>query len=377
MSSVQLYPEVKDGSSLGALFAQVPYLLVGVEGAGLAAGDGDINVPLQISRPIEADTAFGAGSSLANLCKFVLGRGVPTLKGVASIMPTTAGTPTLAQRQAAWAMLEDDRSIRLRLTDSLTQSELAALSVSCENAEKINHKQVAMFGMASGIPKTTLITAAAAINSKRGVLVGPGIYDENGNLLSGGYAAAAAAAEVSKNPDIADDLDTMLLPGFTGIEKDANGMPVFRIKANAGSPINEYEDLLQAGVSPLRQGKNGGVEISHLRMTYKTDGTFDALMTRLIVDQVFIDVRNYCEDNNFLRRGNTAETRGDMAAGVQALLFERRNWIAQIVQPDGELGYNVAVTSSPDERQVIVSYSGRVVRGIQTILVDSKLQITV
>lgn len=377
MSSIQLFPEVKDGSSLGALFAQTPFFLIGIEGRGLSTGEGDVATPVTISRPIEADTLFGAGSELANMCKFILGRGAPSIKAVASLMPADASTPTIEQRQAAWATLEDDRAVRLRMTDSLVQSELAALADSCENAEKINNKQIAFAGMADGTPKSTLITAAGAINSKRGVLVGPGIFDENGTLLSGGYAAAAAGAEVSKNPDIADDLDTLLLPGFTGIEQDTNGLPIFRIKSNAGSPVNDYEDLLQAGVSPLRQGKNGGVEITHLRMTYNSDATFDALMTRLIVDQVFIDVRDYCEDNNFLRRGNTPETRADLAAGVSALLFERRNWIAQIVQTNGNLGYNVAVTSSPDERQVIVAYSGRVVRGIQTILVDSKLQISV
>ena len=375
--STQLYPEVKDGTTLGALFAQVPYLLIGVEGKGASTGTAAIKTPIKISRPIEADTNFGAGSSLANLVKFILGRGVPSLVAVASLMPSDSSSPTLQQRKDAWQSLEDDRTIRIRLTDSTTQSDHVELSNSAENAELINNKQVAFSGLAQGSTKSTLTAAAVAIASKRGVLVGPGIYDENGTLLSGNYAAAAVAAEVSKNPDIADDLDTLLLPGFTGIEHDANGIPIFRVKSNYGTPVNDFEDMLQAGVSPLRQGKNGGVEITHLRMTYDVDDTFDALMTRLIVDQVFIDVRDYCEDNKFLRRGNTVETRGDLAAGVSAILFERRNWINQIVQPDGKLGYNVAVTSSPDERQVIVSYSGRVVRGIQTILVDAKLQISV
>lgn len=378
MSSAQLYPEVKDGSSLGALFAQVPFLLIGIEGEAGDDGDADVATPVTISRPIEAETAFGNASSLTNLVKFILGRGVPSLVAVASDKDSSPEAfPSLNQRKAAWATLEDDREIRVRLTDSVTQADLVALADSCEWAENINHKQVAFTGMDSGTPKATLISAAAAIGSKRGVLVGPGIYDEDGNLLDGAYAAAAVAAEVSKNPDIADDLDTLVLPGFTGIEQDANGLPVFRIKSNAGTPINDFEDLLQGGVSPLEQSRTGDVKITHLRMTYQTDGTFDALMTRLIVDQVFIDVRDYCENNKFLRRGNTPETRTDLKAGVEALLFERRNWVAQITQPDGTPGYSVAVTSSPDGRQVIISYSGRVVRGIQTILVDARLQIPV
>jgi hypothetical protein len=378
MSSVQLYPDVIDGSSLGALFSEVPYLVIGIEGEMMSDGTAEVATPKTITRPSEAEDYFGDTSTLTALIKFVLGRGVPSVVAVASGVSVTAeAVPTLEQRKTAWATLEDDRNVRIRLTDSVTQADLVALADSCEFAEGINHKQFAVVGMDSGTSKATLISAVTAIASKRAVLVGPGVYDSDGDLLSGEYAAAAVAAEVSKNPDIADDLDTLALPSLIGIEQAANGLPVFRVKSNAGSPTNDFEDLLQAGVSPLRQAKNGGVEITHLRMAYISDDTYDSLMTRLIVDQVFIDVRNYCEDNKFLRRGNTAKTRDDLKAGVAALLFERRNWVAQITQSDGTPGYNVAVTASSDERQVVVTYSGRVVRGISTILIDARLQITV
>lgn len=370
----QLYPEVKDGTNLGPRFSQALFLPIGVEGQKDAGGSQAIATPVDISRPSDADTLFGAASTLAVLIKFLLGRGVPVVTAVAS---ASGVAPTLVQRQAAWALLESDPKVRVRLTDSTTQADLEALADSAENADLINHKQVAFVGMATGTSLANLSTAAQAIASKRAVLVAPGIYDENGNLLSGAFAAAAVAAEVSKNSDLADDLDTLPLAGLTDIEHAADGLPLFRQRVTGGTAVNDFEDSLQDGVSPLRRGRNGGVEITHLRTTYTVDTTMDALMTRLIVDQLFIDVRDYVETNNFLRRGNTDATRNDLKAGVEALLDERSNWVKPLPQPDGTTGYNVGVSSSADGRQVIVSYKGEVIRGVQTVLVDAQLSIPV
>lgn len=372
--STQLYPEVRDATSLGARFSQPLYLPIAVEGQMDNAGSASAAVPIVISRPADADARFGPASSLTALIKFLLGRGIPSVTAIAS---SKGSAPSLPNRQTAWAILESDPGVRIRLTDSVLQADHVALADSCENAEGINNKQTAFVGMAAATSATALVTAAGAITSKRAVLVGPAIYDEQGTLRAGPYAAAAVAAEVSKNPDITDDLDTFRLAGFTDIELDANSMPLFRIKSNAGTPVNDFETLLQGGVSPLRRGLRGGVEITHLRTTYTTDSTYDALQTRLIVDQLFIDVRDYVTENKFLRRGNTQKNRDDLKAGVMALLDERSNWIDPIMQPDGRLGYAVSVIASVDRRQVTVGYQGTVVRGIQTILVDAQLQIPV
>lgn len=370
----QLYPEVKDATSLGPRFSQALYLPIGVEGQKDAGGSAAVAVPVKISRPSDADAQFGAASSLGVLVKFLLGRGIPEVTAIAS---ASGAVPLLAARQTAWAILESDPNIRIRLTDSVTQADHVALADSAENADGINNKQVALMGMATGTASAALTTAAAAIASKRGVLVAPGIYDEDGTLRSGAFAAAVVAAEVAKNSDLSDDLDTMRLSGLTDVERDASGLPVFRIKSNAGAPVNDFETLLVGGVSPLRRARTGGVEITHLRTTFTTDSTMDALMTRLIVDQLFIDVRTYAEGNNFLRRGNTLANRNDLKAGVEALLAERSNWIKPLPQPDGTSGYFVAVTASTNGRQITVSYKGEVIRGIQTILVDAQLVIPV
>lgn len=376
MSSIQLYPEVRDASTLGPRYSAPLYLPIGVEGQADVAGTAVLAQIYQINRPSESDTYFGVSSPLGILTKFLLGRGIAPLLASASIK--SASAPSLAQRQAVWANFESNQNVRIRMSDSTVQADLVALGTSCANADQLFNKQVAFGGMASGTTKAALITAAGAINSKRFVLCGPGVYDNSGTLLSGCLAAASVAAEVSKNSDIADDLDTDTINNLTGIELDAQGMPIFRKRVVSGSPVNDFEDLLQAGVSPLQNNRAGnGVQITHLRTTYVTDTTFDALMTRLIVDQVFIDVREYCYNSNFLRRGNTPATRADLQGGVEALLAERSNWIQPITMSNGKIGYGVGVLPSVDNRSVSISYQGTVVRGIQTIQVDAQLSIPV
>jgi hypothetical protein len=375
MSSIQLYPEVIDKTNVAPIYSTSLFLPVGVEGQMDNAGTGTVGQPYVISSPSQSDTYFGPSSALSAMIKFYLKRGVPQAVAVAS---KKGSSPILSERQAAWQVLESNPRVRIRATDSTVQADLVGLAGSCDNADKLFNKQIAFGGMATGTAKSALISAATAIASKRFVLVGPAIYDDNGVLLSGGFAAAAVAAEVSRNSDIADDLDLLPLNGLTGIEVSGTGVPVFTRKVVSGSVVNDFEDLLQGGVSPLQINDAGtGVQLTHLRTTYTVDGTFDALMTRLIVDQIFIDVRDYLRTNNFLRRGNTVQTRADIQAGVEALLSERSSWIRPLTLPDGTTGYKVAVTSSPDNRQVIVSYQGVVIRGIQTIVIDDTLSVPV
>lgn len=377
MSSVLLDPTVIDASLLTPRLTSAIYLPIGIEGQMDAAGSAAIATPYVISRIDQAQTSFGPASSLAAMIAVVLNRGAGPVKAIASAKATT---PTLLQRQAAWALFESDESTRVRLTDSMVQGDIVALADSCKNANLIYNKQIAIVGMPSGTSKSALITAAAAFalgSQNRACLVGPGLYDENGVLQGGNYAAACVAAEVAKNADPSNDLDLWTLPIVTGTELDASGMSVFRRKVVAGVAVDDYEDLLQGGVSPLQPSRTpGGVMTTHLRTT-TTDKTWDNLYTRIIVDQVFIDVKNYILNNDYLRQGNTDVTRNRIASGVAATLAARAAWISPITQPDGSTGYAVSVTSSADQRQVTVGYQGIVVRGISTIQVAANLVIPV
>lgn len=375
MSSNQLFPEVLDRSNVGSRFARPFFLTVGIEGAGDDPGTATVRQLYSVSTGGQADELFGGGSTLSALIKWMISRGVSPVVASASVMD--GSSPSLSARQAVWSVLESDPDIRIRMTDSTAQATLAALARSAEYAESISNKQIAFGGLAAGTSKADLLTAATAISSKRFVLVGPGILDIGAALQSGNYAAAVAAAEVSKNSDIADDLDLFDLANLTGIEVNNVGQPVFNRRVVAGSVVNDFEDLLQGGVSPIMRTHTGTVAITHLRTTYTADGSFDSLQTRLIADQVFIDVRDYLYNNKFLRKGNSPTTRDLIRAGVQAMLEERSTWISPIVQADGSLGYDVQVTPSNDLRQVTVAYQGQVIRGIQTIVVDAELTVPV
>lgn len=383
--TTQLFPEVADVSTLGQKFTSAIYLPIGIEGQADNSGSAVVATLYRITRKDEAVTLFGTAalSELSRQIQQILDMGAGPVIASAS---AKGSAPTLVQRQAVWEKMESDEFIRLRLTDSVTQADLVALATSCNNADLLNNKQFAIMGMAAATTKANLLTAATAIagstgtGSKRAVLVAPGVYDSGGVLRSGSYLAACVAAEVAKNGDPANDLDLWPIPTLTGIEKSADGLGLFRRKVVTGSVVNDFEDLLQGGVSPVMPlsvpfGTVSGVQLSHLRTVYVTDTTFDSLMTRQIVDQVFLDVKNYILQGQFLRAGNTQETRDRIASGVNALLTERRSWITPITQPDGTIGYGVNVVSSLDNRQVTVNYTGTVVRGISTVQVAAALTI--
>ena len=385
MSSTLYDPRVLDASSLTPRASSPIYLPIAVEGQADNDGSATINVLYAISRYDEAQSTFGVASKLTAVIAEVLNRGAGPVIGVASKKGTA---PLLTDRQAAWALLESNTDARIRLTDSETQADLVALATSCANADLLFNKQIAIVGMPSGTSKANLVTAASAIAAAttpalspspagtRAVLVGPGVYDQSGTLRGGSVAAAAIAAEVAKNADPSNDLDLWTVPLLTGIEKAASGLPIFRRSVVSGAAVNDYEDLLQAGVSPLQPSRvAGGVDTTHLRTVYTVNTTYDNLYTRIIVDQVFIDVRDYILDQKFLQRGNTASVRARMQSGVEALLTERQSWISPVVQPDGSLGYNVTVVPSSDQRQVTVGYQGTVVRGMSTVKVAANLSI--
>lgn len=376
-----LDPQVIDASTLTPKATAAIYLQPAVEGMATVSGTAVVGVPTLITRLDEAATAFGADSTLYGVINALLSRGAGPVIAIASAQATM---PTLVQRQAAWQKLESNENIRIRLTDSVVQADHAALAVSCANANLLYNKQIAFVGLAAGTTKANLIAAATAISSggiapaSRTCLVGPGVYDGTGTLQGGSYAAACVAAEVAKNSDPGNDLDLWDMPSLLAIELDASGLPIFRRQVIAGVPKDDFEDLLQGGVSPLQPSRvQGGVSTTHLRTCYITNTSFDAIYTRIIVDQLFIDVKAYIYDNNFFRAGNTETTRSRMQSGVQAVITERNTWVLPVTQPDGSLGYNVTVVPSPDMRQVTVGYEGIVVRGISTVKVAGNLTIPV
>jgi hypothetical protein len=372
VSSTQLYPEVIDNTVLNQKPQSDIYLPIGIEGQIGTAGTAVVGTQYTISRASDAATLFDATSNFYKIIALLLDRGAGPVKVVGSVKAPTA--PTLIARQAAWVNQEADTQIRIRLTDSLLAADHAALATSCDNAALLQNKQFAIVGLAKATAKAAILTAATTAASKKLVLVAPGVVDEAGVTQDGNFTAAAIAALVAKNSNPADDLDTVTIPKMVSMEQTAAAYDLLRRTVVSGVAVNDFEDLLQGGVSPIMPGLNGGVAISHLRMTYKTDSTFDALMTRIIIDQVFTLVRDYCENFNQLRKGNTPTTRAQLASAVESLLKEHSDWIQPVLLPDGVTrGYGVTVTASGDQRQQIVSYQGQVVRGIQTILVSGNL----
>lgn len=379
--STLLDPRVIDASTLVPKATSPIFMPIGIEGGMDNAGSGSILVPYVINRVDEANTTFGPAGVITGIITAVLNAGAGPVVAIAS---AKGATPTLVQRQAAWAIFESDTNVRIRLTGSEVQADLVAMAVSCANANLLYNKQICLVGMPSGTAKGALTTAAIAIAAggvdaaSRTVMVAPGVYDIAGVLKGGSFAAAIVAAEIAKNADPSNDLDLWTIPLYTAIEKDGSGLDVFRRKVVTGAAVDDFEDLLQGGVSPLQPGiVAGGIQTTHLRSVYITNSEYDNIYTRIILDQLFLDVKNYILTKNFLRQGNTETVRARIKSGVDALLRERAAWVSKVTQPDGSQGYNVTVVPSLDQRQVTVGYEGVVVRGINTVKVAANLTIPV
>jgi hypothetical protein len=366
------YPQIVDKTTLTGVFLGDQFMVVGLEGQKDTVGTAVIGLPVLIRSPDDANTFFGPNSSLAGLCKFLLLRGVTNIVAVAS---ASNAVPILSARQAAWAALEDDPRVRIRLTDSSVQADLVALADSCENCEQIQHKQFAVCQIGVSL-KATVIAAATAVASKRAVLTAGQVYDTNGVLLTGPYCAAMVAAMIATNPDITDSFNGADIPATNGIEKDTTtGLPVYRLRTNGGAPQNDFQDLLTGGASPFQQSASGLAAFTHLRTTWVTDTTFDALTTLLYKDQVFLDIRDLLLGEKFLRSGNTAKNRGMAGALVTSYLNGHSDWIAPVNLPDGTVGYGVTVTPSADLKSFTIAYQGQIVRGTNVINIAGSLTI--
>lgn len=367
------FPQIVDKSTLTGVFQSDQFMVVGVEGQKDVAGSAVIALPVKVLTAEDANTYFGPASSLATLCKFLLARGLNYVVAVAS---ASGSGPTLVQRQAAWVALEENPDIRIRLTDSVTQADLVALADSCEWAEPIQHKQFCFLGLGGTSVKATVTAAASAIASKRAVLTAGHVYDVNGNLLSGQYDAAVAAVEVALNPDIMDSMNSKPIGATAGIEKDAaTGLPIWRYKANAGTPVNDFQDLLTAGASPYQQDRGGQAAFTHLRTTWVADTTFDALATLLVKDQVFLDIRDLLLDHKALRQPNTPDNRSLAAKIVEEYLKGHADWVDKVNLADGTRGYGVTVVNGIDGKSYTVNYFGQIQRGTNVINVNGTLTI--
>lgn len=366
------YPQVVDKTTLSGVFLGDQFLMIGIEGQKDAGGSATVALPVLVRSPDDANTFFGPASSLGGLCKFLLARGLNQIVAVCSASGTT---PTLIQRQAAWAALEDDSRVRIRLTDSTTQADLVGLADSCENAEQIQHKQFCVCQI-NVSTKATVLTAATAIASKRAVLTSGQVYDVNGSLLAGQYCAALVAAMIATNADISDSMNGAEIPATTGIEKEAaTGLPVYRLRTNGGTPLNDFQDLLTGGASPFQQAASGLAALTHLRTTWITDTTFDALETLLIKDQVFLDLQSILIDQKFLRSQNTAKNRGIACALVNSYLTQHMDWLAPVNLPDGTVGYGVGAVAAPDNKSFTITYNAQIVRGTNVINIGGSLTI--
>ena len=125
MPSTQLFPEIQDATQVGGVFTSPVYLPVGVEGSATSGADATAGQPYSVDRPSQAADLFNADSTLYALVVALLSRGVAPVTAVASKIGSGVN---LDDRKAAWANLESMREVRIRMTDSLVEADIAGAS---------------------------------------------------------------------------------------------------------------------------------------------------------------------------------------------------------------------------------------------------------
>lgn len=310
---------------------------VGIAARTAAGAAGQVHA---ITDYAAAADAFGADCPMTRLVRVLLQNGAP------KILAVSAGdTGGEADYAAAFAALMRESAVRYMICDTRDPAAHALLLSAIAGAESENCKY--RIGLAEGAGTVQeLVSAAAALNSERMVLVAPGEAEG-----TPGAAAAALAGTVAAASDPALPLNGAVLTGLSALGDSYTD--------------GEINTLAAGGVTPL---ETVGSETSVIRaVTTRTrtagepDSTFRELSTILIVDSVIPDVRAALK-TRFARTKNTAQTRGAIRTRVVVEL--ERKLAAEIIESYGD----VTAEPSPDDPTVcLVRFGFTVAHGLNRI----------
>lgn len=224
-----------------------------------------------VTRMSTANLYFGEmeeASPMIALCEILLLNGASEIKAVAVDSDTSY--------EQAFALLEGDPAVVTVVCDSTDEQVHKTMLESITRASKNKRERIGVAFAGTGAANR-----AKELNSERLVLTAQNGLDENGQVLSGVFLAAALAAKAS-------------MAGAS--EQNFNGLGISGIPALEGLLTEEeIDDLIRAGVTPF-ETLSGGVEIIRAVTTRSTsngipDRTYRDLSTVLVIDNVITGVR--------------------------------------------------------------------------------------
>lgn len=291
-----------------------------------------------------AAAAFGAGSSMAKLCRVLLQNGAASI----CCVPLEKGAPT-ADYRAAFAVLGRE-AVELLVCDGQDKEIYEAMLQSIQQTDEQYKYRVGVVDNGESVGE--LAGLAKFLNHERMILVGPGTE------LPG--AAAAAVCGV-----LAGQTD----PAIPQNGAEVQGLDALRYALTDG----EVEHLLANGVTPLEQL---GAAIQIVRgVTTRTetngveDSTWHSVSTVRIVDYVLPWIRDALRVR-FGRSKNTKQTRGAIRTQVTVMLEE-------MVQKEIIDAYeNVNAAADPEDPGCcLVQFDFAVTHGLDQIYLQANITV--
>ena len=299
----------------------------------------------------QAVSSFGASSQLTGLIRLLLRNGAAKVYAVPAAV---SAAPDTAAYTAAFAVLAAEPTVKIMVCGSRDAAVHEAMQDSIEGAGESCKYRIGV--VESSGTASAAVTAAAALNSERMVMVAP---IETGTAALAGSAAAALAGAIAATTDPA-------LP--------MNGVELEGLETLGGNFTDtQIDTLIQGGVTPL-ESVGGQVQVVRAVTTRTTtagaaDATWRELTTVRIIDDVLPGLRTALRAR-FSRAKNNARTREAIRTQV---IIELQNKVEQEIIDSYD---QVTVTASAQDATVcLVSFDFAVAHGLNRIRLTAHITV--
>ena len=299
----------------------------------------------------QAAALFGAAGAVTKLVTLALRNGAAGV--ICAVAAQSADYP------AVFELLCRQENVSVMICNSVDAAVQQALRDCVLEASAARKERIAVVAGARGESISELVERAAALNSERVVLVGPGALDDDGDALSGVKVAAAVAGVIAGQRDPAVPLGGAVLKGIPGVSSIYSD--------------GDLDMLILGGVTPVEEV---GGEVSVVRgVTTRTatDGVSDAtwrdLSSILVIDTVIPSLRTVLR-NKFRRAKNTPRGRGAIRAQV---VVELEKFLEQEIITDYD---NVSVTADEnDPTRALVEFAFTAAHGLNQIWLSAHITV--
>lgn len=296
----------------------------------------------------EAETAFGKGDALTELCKLLLVNGAARVLAV----PMTEDW----DYTEVFPLLEAAEDVTVMLCDSVDSSVQQALVASVEAASQERRERIAVLSGGASETMTQLVQRAGKLNHERAVLVAPAALATTGGHI---LAVAAVAGAICAESDPALPLGGATLRGLTGLAMSYSE--------------SEVDTLLQGGVTPL-ESVGGKVSVIRAVTTRTTTGgaadeTWRELSTIRVVDHIMQTLRTSLRAR-FSRSKNTSQVRS--AIRSQVILELERKCTQEIIT-----SYDAVTVQALEESPSVclVTFQFTVAHGLNQIWLKAEIRV--